>query len=578
MPNTLSIQARRGEEFPRTLTRNVDDFGDWSQIEPLYERLAGEIRSIDTPIKLAAWLRRQSELDSAVSEEGSRRYIAMTCATDNADHERAYLDFVQQVEPRLKPWNDRLARLYLDCPARQRADRERLEVLDRALANQVRLFREDNVALQTEDTLLSQQYQKLCGAMTVQWRGEERTLQQMTPLQEERDREVREEAWRVVVDRRLADRHRLDDLFDQMIDLRTRIARNADLANFRDYQHKAYDRFDYTPDDCMAFHDAIAEEVVPLLARLRENRRKKLNLDKLRPWDLAVDPEGLGPLRPFKTPEQLESGCSTVFGRLDPELAKQFGIMRAGGLLDLDSRKGKAPGGYQSTLEEVRLPFIFMNAAGSNRDVFTLLHEGGHAFHQFACRLESLLPYRHAPMEFSEVASMAMELLGMAHVDVFYPDPADAARASLRNLEGVVEVLPWIATIDAFQHWIYMHPDHAVAEREAHWLELHERFSPVVDWSDLDDSLRSMWHRQLHLYQCPFYYIEYGIAQLGALQLWLQAREDPARALKNYRRALELGGSRPLPELFEAADIRFDFTASTLRPIVKALAQAIDED
>ncbi|MCL5269630.1 MAG: M3 family oligoendopeptidase [bacterium] len=572
------IRAVRGEEFPREFTKEVNDFGDWTQLEPLFKELEEEIRDLQTPQELAVWLLQESELSAAIEEEHSRRYIAMTCATDDPDRERAYLDFLENVLPRVKPWHDRLARGYLASPARGALDengRRRLAVLDRTLDNQVRLFREENVPLQTEDAKLGQQYQKISGAMTVMWEDRELTLQQMAPYFEENDRAVREAAWRATAARRLQDRDALDDLFNRMIDLRTRVARNAGFDNFRDYQHQAYNRFDYTPADTETFHRAVEQEVVPLLADLRRRRRERLGVDALRPWDLQVDPEGRPPLKPFTTARELEAGCTAIFGLLDGALASQFNDMRERGLLDLASRKGKAPGGYQATLDEVRLPFIFMNAAGTHRDVSTLLHEGGHAFHAFAARKEPLLAYRSAPMEFCEVASMAMEVFGLSNLDVFYDDAADVARAGRRHLEELVEIFPWIATIDAFQHWIYLNPDHTTAQREDRWLELTDRFGPGIDWTDLDAEKRSQWQRQLHLYLHPFYYIEYGIAQIGALQLWLQFRNNPERTLANYRRALALGGSRPLPDLFAAAGIRFDFSAETLRPIVEAVAEAI---
>ena len=370
----------------------------------------------------------------------------------------------------------------------------------------------------------------------------------------------------------------LNGIFDQMIPLRTRMGSNAGFENFRDYRHQVYDRFDYTPADCLAFHDAIEKTAVPLFAQLRRRRRERLGVDALRPWDLNVDTEGAPPLKPFATAGQLEAGCAAIFGKVAPALAEQFELMRRQKLLDLDSRKGKAPGGYQCTLDSVRLPFIFMNAAGTNRDVMTLLHEGGHAFHALACRRDPLLAYRSAPMEFSEVASMTMELFGMHFLEEFYADPSDARRARLRHLEDLVSLFPRIATIDAFQHWIYLNPGHSAGEREEKWLELEARFSPVVEWGGLETESRSLWQRQLHLFEVPFYYVEYGIAQLGALQLWLKYRQDPTGAVEGYRRALALGGSRPLPELFQAAGIRFDFSAGTLEPIMAEVARAIEEN
>ncbi|MBI1785654.1 M3 family oligoendopeptidase, partial [Candidatus Sumerlaeota bacterium] len=398
--------------------------------------------------------------------------------------------------------------------------------------------------------------------------------QQMAPYMEETDRALREEAWRVVADRRLKDRDAINDIFDKMIEIRTRMARNAGYDNFRDFQHQEYGRFDYTPQDCIDFQNAIEETVVPLLAKIRERRKRDLGLDSLRPWDLAVDPKGRAPLKPFKDTAELEERCEKVFRNVSADLGGEFAQMRALGLLDLDSRKGKAPGGYQSNLEEIRYPFIFMNAAGTDRDLFTLLHEGGHAFHAFAARKEPLTFYRHAPIEFCEVASMTMELFAYDYLEAFY-SADDARRSKVQHSEKLIDLFPWIATIDAFQHWIYLNPNHSREDREEKWLELEGRFSPGVDWSGLEEERRALWHRQLHIFQCPFYYVEYGIAQLGALQIWLKSKRDFRAAVEGYRSGLALGGTRPLPELFEAAGARFDFSARTVKPIMDEIEKEI---
>ncbi|MCH8332974.1 M3 family oligoendopeptidase [Candidatus Sumerlaeota bacterium] len=574
---TTKIKPVRGEEFPRAFTAQVNDFGQWSQLEPLFQELQRHGKAVDSPESLEKWLLEQSELAAALDEEESRRSIAMTCQTDDEQLERAYLDFLENVEPKAKPYWDRLRRQYLDSEFRQKLPRKRYEVLERDAENDVKLYREENVPLQTEDAKLAQQYQKICGAMMVTYDGEERTLQQMAPYLEENDRKVREEVWKLVAARRLEDRDTVNENFDRMIGLRTKIARNAGFRNFRDYQHQARARFDYTPEDCVAFQDAIAEVVVPLLAKARQRRRDDLGAGALRPWDLAVDPKGRPPLRPFKTGAELEEGCERIFRDVDGDLGDQFSRMRSEGLLDLESRKGKAPGGYQSSLEEVRYPFIFMNAAGTDRDLFTLLHEGGHAFHAFAAREEPLLFYRHAPIEFCEVASMSMEMFAYDHLGAFYSEE-EAGRSRRHHLEQLLALFPWIATIDSFQHWIYLNPEHSREEREEKWLEIENRFSPAVDWSGLEADHRSLWQRQLHLFQVPFYYVEYGIAQLGALQLWMKHKENPREAVAGYRKALALGGTRPLPELFEAAGARFDFSVGTLRPIMEAIGEELERE
>lgn len=551
--------------YPRRFVPASADMGNWADIEPLFDAL--DAQPVDTADQLERWILDQSELAACISEEGSKRYVAMTSQTDDPDREKAHLFFVEQIAPKCKPRWHRLRQRHVASPARTKLDARRYLVYDRSTAAAVALFRDGNVPLQTEDEKLDQQYQKICGAMTVPYDGKERTLSQMAPYLQQPDRRVRQEAWELSVRRRLADRDRIDDLFDQMVALRDRIARNAGEADFRDYQFKAYERFDYLPADCLALHATIEREILPAYRQLQQARQKGLGVDRLRPWDLAVDPHNRPPLRPFKDGAELSAKCARMFARLDPALGEQFGQMIAAGWLDLENRKGKAPGGYQATFDESRHPFIFMNAVGLHADVETLLHEGGHAFHAIACREEPLVAYRHCNMEMAEVASMGMELIAFDYIDEFYNE-ADRARARREKLSEVLRLFPWIATVDAFQHWIYTHPAHTRAERAAEWLALHARFGGIEDWSGYAPAREALWQRQLHLFSVPFYYIEYGIAQIGALQLWRNARADQAGALRRYREALALGGSRPLPELWAAAGLKFDFSAGTVRPLI----------
>ncbi len=543
------------------------DLGDWSAMVPLFDALERELRAGQTRDDLERALLHWSELSAALDEESSKRYIAMTCHTDSPEAEKAYLHFVENIDPQTKPRQFELEKLFLAHPARALLDACRYEVFDRDINQHVALFRPENVPLETEEAKLGQQYQKLTGGLTVNFRGEEKTLVQMGRYLEEPDRALRQEAWELVAKRRLQERDQFDDFFDAQVKLRVEIARNAGFENYRDYIFKARGRFDYTPEDCFAFHDAIEKEVVPLLRQLHARRREQLKLDALRPWDTSVDPLNRPPLKPFEGVDQMVARTQGIFDKLDGELAQGFRTMQEQRLLDLDNRKGKAPGGYQSTLAESRLPFIFMNAVGLQRDVETMLHEAGHAFHALATRAENLYHYRGAPIEFCEVASMSMELLGNEFIEEFYSAP-DAKRARRTHLEGIIAVFPWIATVDAFQHWIYSHPDHTRDERRAAWADLMKRFGGDVDWSGLEDARANLWHRQLHIFLHPFYYVEYGIAQLGALQVWLNSKSSRAEALKSYQRALALGGSRPLPELFAAAGCRFAFDQATVKPLV----------
>ncbi|MFW5839830.1 MAG: M3 family oligoendopeptidase [Planctomycetota bacterium] len=558
---------------PRTFVPAHADLQDVDTVVGLYRQL--HERTIESAEDLEKWIFDRSELGSAIGQTRAILYINMTCQTDDNARAEAYKRFVETVGPKLQTWSDKLDRKFLDAWDSFPLPADRYEVYLRDIRTEVELFREENVELSTQVSLLSQEYQTLSGAMTVEFEGKEQTLPQMSRYLYQTDRELRQRAWQAVADRRLQEKDKLEELFDKMLDLRCRIADNAGCADFIDYQFRNYHRFDYTPGDCEAYHDAVDQTVVPLLKQIFQDRKQTMGLGTLRPWDTAVDPKGRDPLKPFDTVDELISGAKTIFQTIHPDLGAQFSRMAELGLLDLDSRKGKAPGGYQSTLSEARRPFIFANSVGVDGDVRTLLHEGGHAFHALAAAGEPLLSYRHAPMEFCEVASMSMELLGNDHLEVFYDHP-QAVRSRREHLQGVVHILAWVATIDAFQMWIYRHPGHSPQQRKDAWLEISDRFSSgVVNYTGLEEAKSFAWHRQLHIFQVPFYYIEYGIAQLGALQLWVRARQDPREALNDYRRALSLGGSKPLPDLFEAAGLKFDFSAETIGPLMHAVQQEL---
>jgi oligoendopeptidase F len=561
------------ETFPHRFLPGKVALKTWDQIEPWYRALLD--REIGSAAELEGWLEDLGELGGAVGQEGAERYIAMTCQTDDPAREAAYLEWVREIEPKLKPLQNALREKYLDSPYRAALPRDRYQVFDRQWENRRALYREANIPRETELAELEQKYQKTIGAMTVTFRGTEYTPAQMARFLEETDRATREEAWTLVARRRLQDRDTLDDLFDQMIALRVAIAREAGFDRYTAFAYRQRERFDYGEPEARAFRDAIERQVVPLAVTLQEERKRRLGLESLRPWDLAVDPLGREPLRPFTDATELAAKTRKIFDEVDPELGAQFAFMQRRKLLDLDNRKGKAPGGYQTTLEDDRLPFIFMNAVGLDGDLRTLLHEGGHAFHALASRGERLAAYRDAPIEFCEVASMSMELLGARNLGEFYSE-ADADRSYRQLLEGIVAILPWIATVDAFQHWVYDHPGHTREERRAAWTALLDRFGGIVDWTGHEDARASSWHRQLHIFLYPFYYIEYGIAQLGALQVWQAARQDRAGAVAAYRRGLALGGSRPLPELFAGAGIRFDFSAATIGPLMDAIGAELE--
>tara|TARA_B100001113_G_C21109618_1_gene622587 strand:+ start:862 stop:2544 length:1683 start_codon:yes stop_codon:yes gene_type:complete len=549
------------------------DARNWDEIKPIYQEFLD--REIDSPEALESWLIELGRFEAYVSETGSMLYVNMTCDTEDEEIKQTYLDFVEQVQPELAKVGDLLNRKLAESPFADALDSVEYNVLLRDTRMDLALFREENIPLGTELTKLGQRYNEICGAMTVEFDGEERTMQQMGKYLQVNDRDVRESAYRAVGDRRFQDAEEIDELFDSMIALRHQVAQNAGYENFRDYIFDAKHRFDYTPEDCESFQNAIEQICVPLMRDIDEERREALGLGMLRMWDMGHDVQGRKPLQPFSEVEEMVAGTSRMFHRLSTELGDFFDSLRDGTSLDLDSRKGKAPGGYQLQRDHSRKPFIFMNATGLQRDLETMVHEAGHAFHSIYADHLPLVDYRSAPIEFCEVAAMSMELLTHDFLDEFYSSD-DANRAVREHLEGIVSILAWIATIDAFQHWIYTHPGHSKEERHQQWLELGDRFGSNLDWSGFEEWRKVGWQRQLHLFSYPFYYIEYGIAQLGALQLWLQYQKNPQTALDNYAKCMKLGGSRPLPELFEAGEMSFDLGNATVQGLIDAVRSELD--
>ncbi len=518
---------------------------EWDAIAPYYEELASRPLAPDT---VEAWLRDWSKLEALLSDTYTRLQVAYHLDTASEQKQAAAERFLTEIYPRTlmaqQPLKEKLIASGYQSPEHA--------VLLRRFRNDVELYREENVPLLARLEQLSLRYQKIMGAMTVHFDGEERTIQQLFPYLLKTDRRVRESAWRAGRERQMADRAALHDLFDEMVGLRHQVARNAGFANYRDYMFRYMGRFDYTPEDCKAFHAAIEKVVVPAAQRRLERRRQLMGLAALRPWDLAVDPLGREPLRPFTEVGILIDKTHAIFERVDRTLAGYFDTMARERLLELESRKGKAPGGYCTQYYMTGRTFIFMNAVGVHDDVQTLLHESGHAFHGFEMAHLPLIWEQQIPMEMAEVASMSMELLAAPYLSEYYDD-GELARARIEHLEGTISFLPYMAVVDAFQHWMYENPEHDRRQRDAKWLELTSRFMPGVDWSGLEEERASYWQRQLHIYEVPFYYVEYGIAQVGAWQVWRNSLVDPAKALQDYRAALSLGYTRPLPELYERA-------------------------
>ena len=545
----------------------------WSDIAPYYEELATSPLRRDN---VEDWLKSWSQLEELIDEAGTVAMIAYTGDTADPEKEKAHLRFSTEIFPQAHEQNVRLSKRLLDLDY----TRPGLETTVRRFRTDAEIFREENVALFAQLEELSAQYQKIVGGLTAQWEGETKTIPQLQPYLKERDRQVRERAWRLGNEAYLAHQSELAALFDRMFVARTKVAGNAGFPNYQEYAFKSKHRFDYTPADCTRFHDAVEKTVVPAVARQLAYRRERLGLDRVRPWDLGVELERMESLKPFEDVGVFVERAKAIFRRVDPALGNEFALMAADGLLDLESRKGKAPGGYCTKLSFRGKPFIFMNAVGVADDVNTLVHEAGHSFHDFAAHSQSLIWQRSPGHEAAELASMSMELLASPYLqkpDGYYT--ADEARsAQIEHLEDILFSLPHIASVDAFQSWIYTSGEgHDAAARDRAWLEIRSRFEHGIDWSGLERERAARWYRQLHIFEYPFYYIEYGIAQMGALQVWRHSLADQATAVKHYREALALGGTVGLPEIYRAAGARLVFDSATMGELVELVEKRLTE-
>ncbi len=543
---------------------------DSRAVSALYQSLLQRDIPVDAA-KLRQWILDWSELESVLGEVSCRRYVAMTCNTANENAAKAYTDFVENVQPIMNEYDDKLNKKLVAHPAKDALKGEFGEWF-KGVQVSLDLFSPDNIPLETEENKEIQAYQKITGGMSVEFEGKTQTMQQLAAYMERTDRELRERAWRAMWERRLQDKEALDKAFDNLFALRKQIAKNSHCKDYIDYIFLAKHRFDYSPADCEAFHESIEKLVLPLQKEIYKKRAQKMGVDRLRPWDLNVDPLNRAPLKPYRTGDELIEKVDQIFESIHPQAGKWAREMQAKKLIDPDSRLGKAPGGYQIGFDESRLPFIFMNSACTDRDIYTLLHESGHSFHQFALAGQPIFPYRDVPAEFAEVASMSMELIGTSNLKPFYGDDKEAiARSIAGELEDVIWLFPWVASVDSFQHRLYSFPEHTASDRSDIWTEIMDRYDTGVDYSGLEAVRRNLWQKQLHIFECPFYYIEYGIAQIGALQVWANFKKDPKKAIDDLFRAESLGSSRPLPELFAAANIKFDFTPKTLEPLMQVV-------
>ncbi|MEO6819581.1 MAG: M3 family oligoendopeptidase [Ginsengibacter sp.] len=564
------------KRLPRKYLPETLAITDWQGIEPYFKELLE--REINSKEDLEKWLLDMSEVEAMLTEDICWRQIKMTCDTDNKQLEESFNYYCMEIQPKIQPYAFELNKKLVESPFINELDADKYFTYLRGVKKSIELFREENIPIQSELSVLQQQFGAITGRMSIEVNGKTYTLQQAGKFFESPDRELRKEVYVKMNERRLQDREALNKLFSDLIEKRNQEALNAGFENYRDYKFEVLGRFDYTKEDAFEFHDSVKEHVLPLVKKLHEQKRDKLQLDTLRPWDTEAEPAGTKPLVPFKNGNDLLKKTIECFTALRPFFGECLQRMDEMKHMDLESRMGKAPGGYNMPLAESGAPFIFMNAAGQMHDVTTMVHEGGHAIQSFLTHGLELNAFKDYPMEIAEVASMAMELFSMDHWEVFFDNKDDLKRAKEHQLERVITIFPWIAVIDKFQHWLYENPTHSLEERSQNWLRIFNEFTDgVIDYSGLEKYVENGWQKQLHLYEVPFYYIEYGIAQLGAIGLWMQYKKNPESALDNYMKALSLGGTKTLPELYKTAGLEFDFSSKNVKTLMEFVNAQLEE-
>ena len=570
--NQIDIPVKPIRHFlPQTFT--IDS---WSKIEPFLINL--KERNIASATDLQKWLLDRSELEAVLSEDMAWRYIKMTCDTTNKELLDSFNFFVNEIEPFIAPYSNELNIKLFESPYLVELDQEKYRIYLRGIKKALELYREENIPILTKISIEAQKHGAISGAMTIAWNGEEITLQKASSFMKDTDRKVREAIFRKTQQRREKDKDALNILFSELVQLRHQVALNAGFANYRDYKFDELGRFDYTIQDCFDFHQSIAKEVLALEETSDMERKKLLKLDTLKPWDMDVDEEGRPALKPFESCDQLIDKSIECFYKVRPAYAEYLKIMKAMGHLDLDSRIGKAPGGYNYPLNEIGVPFIFMNSVGTLRDLVTMVHEGGHAIHSFLTRNLEITDFKSTPSEVAELASMSMELISMEHWDVFFKNPVDLKRAKKEALDKALKILLWIAAVDKFQHWIYENPEHTIEERMDAWVKVIDQFSSrVVDWTGLEDAKARLWQNQLHIFEVPFYYIEYGMAQLGAIAVWRNYKRNPEQALDMYEAALRLGYTKSIPEIYKTAGVEFNFCQAYVKELTDFVKNELEK-
>ncbi|WP_234123748.1 M3 family oligoendopeptidase [Clostridium hydrogenum] len=548
---------------------------DEKELEGNFQKLLD--RKINSPEDLKKWLVDESKLYDGVKEKLSRNYFATNCYSDNKEIKATYEHDNEVIWPLLKKYGELLDKFFYNSEYRNQLG-SYYDNLVKKRANSIEIFRKENIDIEVKEDKLCTKYYDITGNMSVMWNNEEKTLQQMSVYMKDSDREMRKNAWTLVQNRRLKDSKELDEIMDNLVKLRNEKALNADCKDFVEFMFKKLERFSYTPEDCIELQESVLKSVVPIVNEIRDRHKEEIKVEDYRPWDVSAVKEGQKPLKPYNNVNELIDGVLKIFKKKDEIFFNTLNKMKNSETLDLESRKAKSPGGFCDVFRVSNTSCIFMNEAQSQDDLATLTHEGGHSVHNTLTSNIEIADYAEMPSETAELASMSMELICMDSWDVFYKDEEELKRAKREHLEGIIEFLPWGVLVDRFQHWMYSHPEHSAEERNEKFAEMAKQFQfQTVDFSGYEDALKNFWKKQLHIFEVPFYYIEYVMAQLGALQIWRNYKKDPKRAIESYKKALSLGSSVSIPEVYAAAEIKFDFSENMIKELMEFVKSELDK-
>ncbi|OQY10184.1 MAG: oligoendopeptidase F [Fusobacteriia bacterium 4572_132] len=546
----------------------------WKSLEIELKKI--EDKEIKNVKLLEEIIRKNTEIGNIISETMAKKYIAMTCNANNPKYAEDFNKFYAEIISKVELYSFKIKKKIIENKYFNELDLEKYSHLKKILKNEIELFREENIPLFVKEQELSNKYGEYFSKLTVEFEGKKQTLTQMAKYNKNPNRELREKAWRLVFEKLEESKNEFEELFDELKKIRILIAKNAGFDNYRDYIHKAKGRFSYTVEDIFEFHNSVKETVLPILKDIHENRAKKLKLEKLRPWDMLIDLDGKI-LKPFETSEELINKSINVLNQVDEDFGEKLKLMQNTKLLDLENREGKAPGGYNYPLSETGAAFIFMNSIGLHSDVTTLLHESGHAMHSFATANIEIGEYAEMPSEIAELASMSMELITLDYLNEYYKDIEDVKKAKKEQLERTLDILPWVMIVDKFQQWIYTNPNHISDERDAYFNSLMEEFGTGTDWNDLEKYRKIAWLKQLHIFEVPFYYIEYSISQLGAIAIYKNYKENKEKTIENYKEFLKLGYSKDMKTVYETAGIKFDFSKQYIEELVEFIKGELDK-